>query len=353
MTRPDPFSRRIARNTHLILQEECELTGVIDPAGGSWTIEWLTNEISKSSWSFFQEIEAAGGIESALAQGFVQKKIAETTAEREERFNHRRISLIGTNVYPNIDETPLEPNIPDYDQLHKTRVQEVAAARSELSQDAQTLHEKALSKIPEAGGDELLPLLIDAAIAGATIGEMTEAYRNTDDPQLTIKPLPNKRLAANYEQLRTASDAFAAETGARPKIFLFNLGPLHRHKARADFTKAFFAAGGFEVISPSGFENPDDAIAALKDSNAAIAVVCGTDEDYVKQFTRFAKAIKVALPETHLVLAGFPGDNEADYRAAGMDDFIFIKSDNFAVNSDYLKRVGARRTSNIEYPSHS
>ena len=338
---PDSFSRRISRNTHLILQEECELTGVIDPAGGSWTVEWLTHEISKASWSFFQEIEAVGGIKSALEQGFVQEKIAKTTDEREKSFNQRRTSLIGTNVYPNLDETPLKPNIPNYDQLRKARIQEVADARSALNEDVNTKREQLLKQVPEAKGDERFPLLVRAALAGATIGELNKFSRPSTDSHPPVRALSNKRLAANYELLRAASDKFKAETGARPRIFLVNLGPLRRHKARADFTSAFFAAGGFEVISPIGFENPDDAVAALKDSGTVIAVVCGSDEDYAESFASYAKAIKTARPETHLVLAGFPGDREADYRAAGMDDFIFIKSNNFSVNQDYLKRIGA------------
>ncbi len=183
--------------------------------------------------------------------------------------------------------------------------------------------------------------MTEAVQAGATLGEITKATRNLSESCNPITPLSNTRLAANYEMLRTAADKFEAQTGARPKIFLVNLGPLRRHKARADFTKAFFTAGGFNVISPEGFEQPDDAVAALRESGATIAVVCGTDDDYNEHFIHYAKAIKATLSKTHLVLAGFPGDKEADYRAAGMDDFIFIKSNNFQVNQDYLKRVGA------------
>lgn len=338
---PESFSRRIARNTHLILQEECELTSVVDPAGGSWTIEWLTNEVSEKSWSFFQEIEAVGGITTALEQNFIQEHIAATAAERENKFNHRRISLIGANVYPNIDETPLEPNLPSYDQLRDIRIREVSEARSTLSQESTVKCEQLLGKISGAKSDDLLPLLTQAALAGATLGEVTRALRNSNDICQSITPLRGTRLATNYEMLRTAADTFKAETGHRPRIFLVNLGPLHRYKARADFAKAFFTAGGFDVISPAGFEQINDAIAALRESGAVIAVVCGADDDYDEHFADYAKAIKVALPETHLVLAGFPGDKETEYRTAGMDDFIFIKSNNFAVNLDYLKRAGA------------
>ena len=340
---PDSFSRRIARNTHLILQEECELTNVVDPAGGSWTIEWLTNEVSEKSWTFFQKIEAEGGIEKALERNFIQENIAATATEREDTFNHRRISLIGTNVYPNIEESALALNIPDYNQFHEIRIQEVAKARSAFNGENEAKREQLLKAIPEAKGSDLLPMLTKYVLAGATLGEITKAIRKLDDSQNSVTPLPNTRLAANYERLRTAADTVETETGARPKIFLVNLGPLHRHKARADFTKAFFAAGGFEVVSPEGFEQPDKAVTALRESGAAIAVVCGTDDDYSDHFVDYAKAIKGALPRTHLVLAGFPGDKEADYRAAGMDDFIFIKSNNFLINQDFLRRVGALR----------
>ena len=338
---PDSFSCRISRNTHLILQEECELNHVVDPAGGSWTVEWLTGEVSKKSWSFFQEIEAEGGIESGLEQNFIQEKIAETAVERESKFNQRRISLIGTNAYPDVDEALLTPKIPDYAEFRETRIREVAEAFSALSEESQSRREQFLKELSETSGGELLPNMIEAVLAGATLSDITEAIRKLNDSQTSVNPLPHARLAANYEMLRTAADKFKVETGARPKIFLVNLGPLRRHKPRADFTKTFFAAGGFDVISPKGFEQADDAVAALRESGAVIAVVCGTDDDYSEHFVDYAKAIKTALPETHLVLAGFPGDKEADYSAAGMDDFIFIKSNNFEVNRDYLKRVGA------------
>ncbi len=338
---PNSFSRRIARNTHLILQEECELTNVVDPAGGSWTIEWLTGEVSEKSWSFFQEIEAAGGIETALQQNFIQHNIAATATEREDRLNHRRISLIGTNVYPNIDEPPLATDLPDYDQIRKTRIREVSEARASSSQNDTDRHKQLLEEISKSSKDALISLLTEAALTGATIGEMNGVIRNGNESCNPITPLPHTRLAANYEALRAAADKFEAQPGVRPKIFLVNLGPLRRHKARADFTKAFFAAGGFNVISSNGFERPDDAVAALRDSGAAIAVVCGTDDDYSECFVDYAKAIKAALSKVHLVLAGFPGDKEADYRAAGMDDFIFIKSNHFQVNRDYLIRLGA------------
>ena len=123
-------------------------------------------------------------------------------------------------------------------------------------------------------------------------------------------------------------------------VGLCNLGPLRRHKARADFTKGFFQTGGFDVVSPAGFETPEAAVAALAESGASITVVCGTDADYKEQFANYASAIKQAYPNTRVVLAGFPGDNEDDYRAAGMDDYIFVKSNNYEVNRQALELLG-------------
>ena len=125
-----------------------------------------------------------------------------------------------------------------------------------------------------------------------------------------------------------------------PAIFLTNLGPLRRHKARADFTKGFFETGGFEVISPAGFEHPKDAVAALTQSGAGITVVCGTDDDYVGTFADYAREIKTALPEMQIILAGYPGDHEDAYREAGMDDYIFIKSNNYELNRRYITGLG-------------
>lgn len=337
---PDAFSRRISRNTQIILQEECELTSVVDPAGGSWAVEWLTNQVSEKSWAFFQEIEAQGGMTDALANGFIADKLAATNAANNKQLNQRRSSLIGTNVYPNLEEKPLEARIPDYAELRDLRAKEIADARVTTDKDTDNKVMKALGNILDSSRETAVSTIVDAFLDGATIGEVTRTIRASATPPEAINPLPSVRLAQAYESLRRASENFAAETGSPPKIFLTNLGPLRRHKLRADFTKGFFAAGGFEIISPSGFELPEDAVEALKASGAGVTVVCGTDDDYAERFESFATAIKAALPEMQVVLAGFPGDKEEAYRAAGMDDFIFIKSNNYEVNRHYLEGLG-------------
>lgn len=337
---PDEFSRRISRNTQVILQEECELTSVVDPAGGSWAIEWLTNEVSEKSWAFFKEIEAKGGMTDALTSGFIAEKLAATDAANNKQLNQRRASLIGTNVYPNLEEEALESRIPDYAELRDIRAKEIADTRTASDEGADAKVMAALGKILESTRETAVDTLVDAFLDGATIGEVTRTIRASATPTEAITPLPSVRLSQGYEDLRTASAKFAEETGSAPKIFLTNLGPLRRHKLRADFTKGFFSAGGFEIISPAGFDTPADAVAALKESGAGITVVCGTDPDYAEKFADFAQAIKAEIPEMRVVLAGFPGKNEEAFKAAGMDNYIFVKSNNYDINRLYLEGLG-------------
>ncbi|SFS32397.1 methylmalonyl-CoA mutase small subunit [Saccharopolyspora flava] len=105
---PDEFSRRIARNTQALLLEESHLAQVIDPAGGSWYVESLTDELARKAWSWFQRIEAVGGLPEALASGLVSEEIADTWERRRDAIAHRTDAITGVSEFPNLDEKPLE-----------------------------------------------------------------------------------------------------------------------------------------------------------------------------------------------------------------------------------------------------
>ncbi|WP_042392990.1 methylmalonyl-CoA mutase family protein [Streptacidiphilus carbonis] len=104
---PDAFARRIARNTQAILVEESHLARVIDPAGGSWYVESLTDELALAAWAWFQEIERAGGLAAALASGLVGERIAGTWAARSEELAHRREPVTGVSEFPDLAEAPV------------------------------------------------------------------------------------------------------------------------------------------------------------------------------------------------------------------------------------------------------
>ena len=106
---PDEFSRRIARNTHTVLREESQVTRTVDPAGGSWYVETLTDAVGHKTWAIFQEIEKQGGMAKALAAGWPQAQVADTAAKRAANIAKRKDIFVGSNMYPNLKETRLEP----------------------------------------------------------------------------------------------------------------------------------------------------------------------------------------------------------------------------------------------------
>lgn len=179
----DAFARRVARNTQSILLEESHLARVVDPAGGSWYVEQLTDDLARAGWAWFQEIERAGGQAAALgpdlATSLVGARIAETWAAREADLAHRREPITGVSEFPNLAEKPV------------LREPDPAAART--------------------GG------------------------------------LPQVRRSQAFETLRTRSDDELAATGSRPRVFLATIGSAAVHTGRSSFAANLFQAGGLET----------------------------------------------------------------------------------------------------------
>jgi methylmalonyl-CoA mutase len=277
---PDRFARRIARETQLILLEESNLARVVDPAAGAGALESLTHELCIAAWSLFQEIERAGGAHSALERGLIQARVAAVSAERDEAVARRKNALTGTSEFPDVAERPAEVLI-----------------RSPLVP----------APAPARGGE------------GARIAEPQE-------PSAHVTPLPCRRLAEPFEVLREASDRILEKTGARPKIFLANLGRLADFTARASWARNFFEAGGIVAVTNDGFESREAMLAAFRASGACLACLCASDAVYEAGATREAEALRAA-GAAHLYLAGRPGPSEAALRAAGVGTFIHAGCD--------------------------
>ncbi len=257
---PDELGVRIARNTQLVLMEESNIHRVIDPAGGSWYVEKLTDQLADAAWAVFQGLEAAGGIVAALAAGSLQQQIEATWRGEHKALRTRRRAITGVSEFPDVDETPV-----------------VRGPRPQSSQ---------------------LPTGSD------------------------VEALPVRRLAADYERLRDAADT----ADPRPTIFLANLGGGADHSTRSTWAKNFFEAGGIATIGNDGFEDDESMVAAYRASGARIAVVCSSDPVYAQRAASAATALKAAGVDK-LYLAGNPGDAREAYRAAGVDEFVFIGCD--------------------------
>jgi methylmalonyl-CoA mutase len=206
---PDEFTRRVARNIQIILQEESSLGVVIDPAGGSWYVEDFTQDLAGKAWELFQNIEEHGGMAQALAKGTIQAMLAETAEKRARDFSLGKEELTGVSSFPNLGEaiTETEPHpIPD----------------------------------------------------------------DLEDPAITVEPIPLRRPAEPFEALRAASDAYLKTHDERPKIVLVTPGKSSDHAARATYAESFFATGGLEtlIIKDSGtFEKNLSPIACICSSD--------------------------------------------------------------------------------------
>jgi methylmalonyl-CoA mutase len=329
---PDDFARRIARNAQVILQEEANLKQIIDPAGGSYFVEWLTDQVAQRAWVLFQEVEAQGGMLAALQAGLPQQQVAATAAARAHNLARRKDVLVGVNLYANVDEQPLAPDKTDYAAVQAERATAVAGRRR-----------------PEAalgldGAPPAMATAIAAAAAGATVGQLTAALRRgyAKDGGTAVTPLAQQRGAEPFEQLRAKAAAYAAQHGHPPRVFLANMGPLRQHKARADFARAFFEVGGFEVVYPQGFETPAAAVRAAVEAGVTAVVICSTDETYPDLVPPLVSSLKARRPDAVVILAGYPKDQVAAHKAAGVDEFIYLGADCLALNQWLQSRIMGR-----------
>jgi methylmalonyl-CoA mutase len=327
---PNEFSRRIARNTQIILDEEAHLDQLIDPAGGSYYVEKLTHDIAEKAWALFQEIEKRGGMLNALMEGYPQEEIETVTAKRKKDLAKRKNVMVGTNTFANVKEEK-ETKTPDYAAIRKTRVQQLKTYREAAANE--TINE-ALSRLSVSP----VEASIEALSAGASIGDVFAAFSTGDSPQ--VNPLHTYRAAEMFEELRDAVAGYEAKTGAKPKLFLATMGPLAQHKARADFSKGFFETGGFDVIYPKGFETTEAAVEAAVESQALAVVICSTDPTFPELVPPLVKGLIEKNPDITVVLAGYPKDQVDAHKQAGVGEFIFLGADAHHILSNILTRTG-------------
>ncbi|MCM2372004.1 methylmalonyl-CoA mutase family protein [Aporhodopirellula aestuarii] len=324
---PDDFSRRIARNTVLVLQEESHLHRVLDPAGGSWFLEKLTRDVAEKGWEVFQEIERKGGMLAALMSDLIRNQLDTAYAPRAKDIATRKEGITGVSEFPNLTEQRVESVPPDLDALRSESATRLAA------RDKSGV---ALEQL--AGISSRVEMAFEAAAMGATISQIADAL-GFEEEATTIPPIEPHAFAQPFEELRDASDRWMEKTGHRPRIFLANIGPVAHFTARATFSKNFFEAGGFDTIASESCADEAAAAAAFKASEANIAVICSSDKLYADKAAPVAQALKAAGART-VILAGFPGANEETWREAGVDRFIFMKCDVLGTLRELLAQEG-------------
>jgi methylmalonyl-CoA mutase len=334
---PDDFSRRISRNIQMVLKEECHGHRIIDPAGGSWYLENLTENLAEKSWAEFQKIEAFGGMAEALKKGALQQDIQAVVSQNTKETSQRKKVVVGTNMFPNMEEEPLKPKKFDYAAFAVRRKQEAEAFKKVATQDPERVKK---GNLVDTSTRLLADQLLDISNQGATLGMMTELLQHEPQDADNIEKLSTRRLAEDYEVLRANAEAYRQAEGNYPRVFLANMGPLRQHKARADYSAGFLQPGGFEMIQGAELESVESAIEASLASGAKIVVVCSTDETYPELVPALTAGIKKGNADISVVLAGYPVDHIETFQKAGVDAFIHLKANNLETLIKLQEKAG-------------
>lgn len=347
----DEFSRRIARNLQIMLQEEFGMLRPIDPSGGSWAMEALSKELAEKIWAEFQKVEGLGGAVKALEAGYQQKEIAATLAARFKALDLRKDRAVGNNMYPLMGEVLLEPRPEDTEAVKK----ELSEAAKEYRADQDlAFRAQKLADLKEASAGEGVEKAIEAASAGATIGEIREVV-GKGEGSVAIDAIAPHRWTERFEALRLDTEKYVKETGKNVEVFLANMGKIPQHKARADFSTSFLQVGEFNVHLNNGFQDDEgkpgsrwekcaEALKAGVDGKGTpydVAVICSTDATYPEDVPALAPKLKEILGNGTLFLAGAaPKDLEETYRKAGVDDFISVKANCYELIRMLQKKKG-------------
>jgi methylmalonyl-CoA mutase len=260
---PSDFAARIARNTQLILAEETGVTHVIDPLGGSYYVEALTQSLANEAWALIQEVEGLGGMTKAVESGMPKLRIEEAAARRQARVDRGEEAIVGVNKYRLDKESPIDTRSIDNTEVRRQQI--VRLERIKATRDAAKV-EAALAALTEGaqGDGNLLALSIEASRARATVGEISDALEAVFGRyRANIRTISGVYGGAyaddeEFQRIRKEVESFATEEGRRPRILVAKLGQ-DGHDRGAKVIATAFADLGFDVDIGPLFQTPEEA----------------------------------------------------------------------------------------------
>jgi methylmalonyl-CoA mutase len=275
---PTEFSARIARNTQLILQEETQITRVVDPWAGSYMMEKLTQDMADAAWAIIEEVDAMGGMTRAVDSGWAKLRIEASAAEKQARIDSGKDVIVGVNKFKLDQEEPVEILQIDNVRVRERQVErlrDLRAARDNKRVQT-TLH--ALTEAARSGGGNLLALAIDAMRARATVGEVSDALEQVWGRHRAQSQEVSGVYAGAYESgedwtaLQGDINSFAERYGRRPRVMIAKLGQ-DGHDRGAKVVASAFADLGFDVDVGPLFQTPEEcARQAIENDVHAVGV---------------------------------------------------------------------------------
>ncbi|TYS49414.1 methylmalonyl-CoA mutase [Bacillus infantis] len=306
---PTDFSARIARNTQLYLQEETGITDVIDPWGGSYYVESLTNELIQKAWQHIEEIESLGGMAKAIETGLPKMRIEEAAARRQAQIDSRKETIVGVNKYRLEKEDPID--ILDIDNTAVRLKQLEKLEKLKNTRDSEKAAEalEALAKAADTGEGNLLDLAVKAARARATLGEISFAIeKSARRHKAVIRSISGVYSSAftNEEEIaevKSLTDGFLENEGRRPRILIAKMGQ-DGHDRGAKVIATAFADLGFDVDIGPLFQTPAETALQAVENDVHVIGMSSLAAGHKTLLPQLVEELKKLGREDILVIIG-------------------------------------------------
>ena len=275
---PTDFSARIARNTQIVIQEETGMTKVVDPLGGSYYVEALTQQLVDAAQEIIDRVQSEGGMAKAVAAGWPKAMIETAAAARQARVDRGDDVIVGVNKYRLKDEDLLETLEVDNAKVREGQIARIRKTKAERDEAA---CQAALSALrdgaakPSSIENNLLALAVEAARVRATLGEISSAMEESFDRYGT-QPTPVKGVyGAPYEgdarwaQVLDGVEAVTRRLGRKPKLLVAKMGQ-DGHDRGANVIASAFGDMGFDIVSGPLFQTPDETVVLALDSGVDV-----------------------------------------------------------------------------------
>ncbi|RRB14980.1 methylmalonyl-CoA mutase [Larkinella knui] len=310
---PTDFSARIARNTQLYLQYETDITSVVDPWGGSYYVEFLTDQLIQKAWALIQEVETLGGMTKAIETGLPKLRIEEAAARKQARIDSGKDVIVGVNKYRPESERELELLEVDNQAVREgqiRRINEVKASRNPEKVEAalEAITEAARTDLQSAA-DNLLALAIEAARCRATLGEISYAMEKAfGRHKATIRSVSGIYSAEvsddeNFRLARQLTDRFAEREGRRPRILVAKMGQ-DGHDRGAKVIATSFADLGFDVDMGPLFQTPEEVARQAAENDVHLVGVSSLAAGHKTLVPQLIEELKKIDRDDIMVIAG-------------------------------------------------
>jgi len=321
---PTDFSARIARNTQLFLQEETMMTKVIDPWGGSYAVEKLTDELMKKAWVLIEEIEELGGMAKAIETGLPKMKIEEAAAKKQAQIDSGKEIIIGVNKFRLQEEEPIDILNIDNTVVRLKQIERIDKMKEMRIESDVQLALSALTKAADTGEENLLACAVQAARARATLGEISDAIEKVSGRHKAVIRSVSGVYSTNFsneEEIQTVKDMtedFKENEGRRPRILIAKMGQ-DGHDRGAKVIATAFADLGFDVDIGPLFQTPEETARQAAENDVHVIGVSSLAAGHMTLVPELRSELKKIGREDILIVVGgvIPAQDYAFLRENG------------------------------------